>query len=102
MSVEYAAVFSGAEGQSHAVKTSVSLMPLSMARTGETVQIQSIRGKDDTKRFLNNLGFVEESKVIVVSELGGNVIVQVKGTRVAISRAMAGRILTISPEEGKR
>ena len=60
------------------------------------------RGKDDTKRFLNNLGFVEESEVIVVSELGGNVIVQVKGTRVAISRAMAGRILTIFPEEGKR
>lgn len=102
MSMEYAAVFPGAEGQSHTVKTSVSLMPLSMARTGETVRIQSIRGKDDTKRFLNNLGFVEESEVIVVSELGGNVIVQVKGTRVAISRAMAGRILTIFPEEGKR
>lgn len=102
MSVEYAAVFPGAEGQSRAVKTSVSLMPLSIARAGETVRIQSIRGKDDTKRFLNNLGFIEESEVTVVSELGGNVIVQVKGTRVAISRAMAGRVLTISPEEGKR
>ena len=83
MSVEYAAAFPGAGGQPRAAKTSVSLMPL-------------------TKRFLNNLGFVEESEVIVVSELGGNVIVQVKGTRVAISRAMAGRILTIFPEEGKR
>ena len=102
MAVEYAAAFPGAGGQSRAAKTSVSLMPLSMARTGETVRIQSIRGKDDTRRFLNNLGFVEESEVTVVAELGGNVIVQVKGTRVAISKAMAGRILTISPEEGTK
>lgn len=69
-------------------------VPLTMARVGESVSVQGIRGKDDTRRFLENLGFVEGTPVIVVSELGGNVIVNVKGTRVAISKVMASRILT--------
>ena len=70
------------------------VMPLSMIRAGESVRVRSISGKDDTKRFLSNLGFVENAEVAVVSEISGNVIVNVKGTRVAISKAMASRILT--------
>lgn len=73
---------------------SVSMMPLSMARSGEERRVKAIRGKDDIQRFLRNLGFVEDTPVTVVSELNGNVIVQVMGARVAISRAMASRILT--------
>ena len=65
-----------------------------MAGTGVEVSVVSIRGKDDTKRFLRNLGFVEGASAMVVSEMNGNVIVNVKGTRVAISRSMANRILT--------
>lgn len=69
-------------------------VPLTMRDAGATVQVCAIRGKDSTRRFLRELGFVEEAHVNVVSELNGNVIVNVKGTRVAISKAMAARILT--------
>ena len=68
-------------------------MPLTMSGRDETRVVCSIRGKDDTRRFLANLGFVEDAEVQVISELGGNQIVAVKGARVAISRAMASRIL---------
>lgn len=77
-----------------------SCLPLSMVRTGETVRVGSIRGNDDTKRFLRNLGLVEDARVTVVCERAGNVIVQVKGTRIAVSKAMAGRILIVLQEEG--
>lgn len=68
-------------------------MPLSMARSGHTQVVKEIHGKDETKRFLNSLGFVEGGAVTVVTELGGNLIVNVKDTRVAISRGMASRIM---------
>lgn len=69
-------------------------MPLSMVRIGDSAVVRSIRGKDDTRRFLESLGFVENAEVTVVSELGGNVIVGVKDARVAISRSMASRVIT--------
>lgn len=69
------------------------MMPLTMMNKGETRYIIKINGKDETKRFLANLGFVEGSPVTVVSEIGGNMIVNVKDTRVAIDRAMAKRIM---------
>lgn len=68
-------------------------MPLSMINKGEKKQILKINGRDDTRRFLANLGFVEGSEVMVVSEMGGNMIVNVKNTRVAIDKAMANRII---------
>lgn len=71
-----------------------NVMPLSMVRAGERVRVKSISGIDETRRFLSNMGFVENAEVAVVSELGGNVIVNVKGARVAISKSMASRILT--------
>ncbi|QHI71823.1 FeoA family protein [Aminipila terrae] len=67
-------------------------MPLTMSRPGTQVTVSDIKGKDDTKRFLETLGFVEGTKVMIISELGGNVIVNVKDARVAISKAMASRI----------
>lgn len=68
-------------------------MPLTMASRGETNSIKSIRGKDDTKRFLESLGFVIGGNVTVISEINGNMIVNVKEARVAIDKAMASRII---------
>ena len=70
-------------------------MPLSMVRTGERAWVKAVNGKDETRLFLSNLGFVEDAEVSVVSELNGNVIVVVKGTRIAISKAMASRVMTM-------
>ena len=68
-------------------------MPLTMARAGEINSIKKIGGKDETKKFLQKLGFVVGGSVVVVSELAGNVIVNIKDTRVAISKEMANRII---------
>lgn len=75
-------------------KVSGRVVPLSMVRRGETVRVRTVSGKDETRRFLGNIGFVEDAEVSVVSEMNGNVIVNVKGTRVAVSKAMASRVLT--------
>lgn len=68
-------------------------MPLSFADTGSPVQIREIRGKDEVRAFLARLGFVVGGSVCVVSALGGDLIVSVKDSRVALSRSMASRIL---------
>lgn len=66
---------------------------LSLSPAGSVVQIRAINGKDETRRFLEGLGFVVGGQVSVVSELSGNLIVNVKQSRVAISKSMANRIL---------
>ena len=68
-------------------------MPLSMVGIGETKSIVKINGKDDAKRFLENLGFVEGASVTVVSETSGNMIVNVKDARIALDKSMANRIM---------
>lgn len=68
-------------------------MPLTMAKIGETNSIKKITGKDETRRFLANLGFVEGTDVTVVSELMGNMILNIKDTRVALDKSMAKRII---------
>lgn len=68
-------------------------MPLSMVRTGVPSVIHEIHGKDETRRFLESLGFVVGGNITVVSEIGGNLIVNVKDARIAISKSMATRIL---------
>lgn len=68
-------------------------MPLTMAPTGEQNVIKKIGGKEETRRFLENLGFVTGGKVTVVSEIGGNMIVNVKDSRVAIGKDMANKIM---------
>ena len=69
------------------------MMPLTMANTGERVTIRRITGKDAERRHLAELGFVVDSDVTVVTQLGGNLIVQVKDSRVALDRSMANRIM---------
>ena len=68
-------------------------MPLTMAKPGETVIIRKITGKDEVRQHLAELGFVVDSAVTVVSELAGNLILQVKDSRVALDRTMANRIM---------
>ena len=68
-------------------------MPLTMAASGEINTVKRIQGKDETKRFLESLGFVEGGEVQVISEISGNLIVNVKDSRVAIGKDMAGKIL---------
>ncbi len=68
-------------------------MPLTMLKTGEPSTIFKIGGKEETKRFLENLGFVAGGIVTVVSEIGGNMIVNVKDSRVAIGKEMANKIM---------
>ena len=67
-------------------------MPLSMARQGENNVIKKVGGRDETRRFLENLGFVAGSAVTVVAEVGGNLIVNVKESRIAIGKEMANKI----------
>ena len=68
-------------------------MPLSMAPIGTEVYIKRVGGKEDTRRFLENLGFVQGTMVKVVSKVGDNVIVNIKESRVAISSEMANKII---------
>lgn len=69
------------------------MMPLSMLSEGEPVQVKKVGGKDETRKFLENLGFVPGSVVTVVSQIGGNIIVNVRDSRVAIGKDMANKIL---------
>lgn len=69
------------------------MMPLPMAQVGENVIIKNITGKDQVRQHLAELGFVVNSEVKVVSEISGNLIVQVKDSRVALDKSMAMRIM---------
>ena len=69
------------------------MMPLTVAKTGETVTIRKITGKDEVRQHLAELGFVVDSDVTVVSEIAGNLILQVKDSRIALDKTMANRIM---------
>lgn len=68
-------------------------MPLTMVSVGETNTIRKVGGNEETKRFLENLGFVAGAEITVVSAIGGNVIVNIKDSRVAINQDMARHIM---------
>ena len=68
-------------------------MPLTMAAVGETGIIRKITGKDETRRHLAELGFVVGESVTIVSEIGGNMILSVKDSRIALDRSMTNRII---------
>ena len=68
------------------------MMPLIFAKEGDTVTIRRISGKDDIRQHLAELGFVVDTPVLIVSHMSGNLIVQVKGSRVALDRSMAKKI----------
>lgn len=69
------------------------MLPLTMASQGEPMTIKKIGGKQETKKFLETLGFVVGGTVTVVSEINGNMIVNVKDSRVAIGKDMANKIM---------
>ena len=69
------------------------MMPLMMAKSGERVTVRKITGKDEIRQHLAELGFVVDSDITVVSEIAGNLIVQVKDSRIALDKSMANRIM---------
>ena len=71
----------------------MSMMPLSMAGRGEQLTIRKITGTDEVRQHLAELGFVVDSTVTVVNEIAGNLILQVKQSRIALDKTMANRIM---------
>lgn len=69
------------------------MMPLTMAETGEALVIRKITGKDEVRQHLAELGFVVGETVTVVNQLGGNLILQVKESRIALDKTLATRIM---------
>lgn len=69
------------------------MMLLSMVKEGEPNIIKKVGGKEETRKFLENLGFVTGGTVTVISQTGGNMIVNVKDSRVAIGKDMANKIM---------
>ena len=69
------------------------MMPLTMANAGEENIIKKVGGKEDTRRFLENLGCVVGAAVTVISQVEGNIIVNIKDSRVAIGKDMANKIM---------
>ena len=68
-------------------------MPLTFAAVGEQNIIKKVGGKPEVRQHLENLGFVAGGNVTVITTIGGNVIVNIKEARVAISKEMAGKIM---------
>lgn len=68
-------------------------MPLTMVKEGKPSVIRKIGGKEETRRFLENLGFITGGIVTVISEISGNMIVDVKNSRVAIGKDLANKII---------
>ena len=68
-------------------------MPLTMATMGEVNKILKVGGNEETRRFLENLGFVAGTEITVVSSIGGNLIVNVKDSRIAVNEDMARHIV---------
>ena len=69
--------------------------PRSMVKEGAINTICKVGGKEETRKFLENLGFVSGGEVTVVSQINGNIIVNVKGSRVAIGRDMANKVMVM-------
>jgi ferrous iron transport protein A len=69
------------------------MMPLTMAKIGEENSIKKVGGKEEIRQFLANLGFIPGSHITVVTANSGNVIVNIKESRVAVSREMAVKIM---------
>ena len=69
------------------------MMPLAFMKPGDSGVVRRVGGSDEVKRFLANLGFVDGSQVTVVSEIHGDLIVNVKDSRIAINKEIASRIM---------
>ncbi len=69
------------------------MLPLALSPVGEKSTIKKVGGKAEVKTHLENLGFVTGGEVTIIARIGGNVIVSIKNSRIAISKEMAGKIL---------
>ena len=69
------------------------MQPILFLQAGETSTIKKITGAEETRRFLAGLGFVETAEVTVVSQFDGNLIVNIKDSRVAVNKEMARHIM---------
>lgn len=69
------------------------MMPITLANVGEELMIKKVGGNPEARRFLESLGFVAGGAVTVMNEIGGNVILNVKDARVAVSKEMAQKIM---------
>lgn len=69
------------------------MIPLTMSDTGTENIIKKVGGNPETRKFLENLGFVSGAAVTVINKIGGNLIVIIKESRVAVSREMAAKIM---------
>ena len=69
------------------------MMPLTLAKIGESNIIERVTGTPEIKKYLQNLGFVPGSEVTIVSMFGGNFIVNVKDVRIAINNELAQKIM---------
>ncbi|MBE5834801.1 MAG: ferrous iron transport protein A [Butyrivibrio sp.] len=69
------------------------MMPLSLLHDGESATVVKVGGKEDTRRFLENLGFVEGTEVTAISSNNGNMIIKIRDSRVAINNDMAKKIM---------
>lgn len=78
------------------------MMPITMAKAGETVTIKKITGKDEVRQHLAELGFVVDATVTVVNEIAGNLIIQVKESRIALDKCRrACKVQTDCRRKGK-
>lgn len=68
-------------------------MPLAMVKSGQVQTVNKINGKDNIKKFLETLGIIKGEQITVITETNGNVIITVKNSRIAISKAMAMKII---------
>jgi len=69
------------------------MVPVTMAKSGDNVVIRKITGSDKIRQHLAELGFVVDGRVTVVNEIAGNLILQVKDSRIALDKSMANRIM---------
>jgi len=69
------------------------MVPLTITKIGEENSIKKVGGRDETRKFLENLGFIPGSHVTIITKNSGNVIVSIKESRIAISREMAAKIM---------
>lgn len=77
-------------------KPMMPAMPLSLVKAGETVKVSRVKGGDDMKRHLNDIGFVEGNEIHVVSSSGANIIVTILGARFGLDTEVAQHVMTVA------
>lgn len=68
-------------------------MPLTMAEEGKTLLIKKTGGKEDCRKFLESLGLVPGATISIISKISGNIIIQVKESRIAVNKELASKII---------